>query len=90
MSQPPTKKYQGSKHTLAERSAPYPVSRLAPSMELVDLARTISEADNTIQSHTTGKLKIIARQITALQDEARKILQQAQRDQQLHRNSRPR
>lgn len=54
-------------------------------MDLVDLARVISEADKAIQTHTTGKLKIIARQITALQEEARKILQQAQRDQQLHR-----
>lgn len=85
MSERPTKKHEGKQHRGADRSAPYPVSRLAPSMELVDLARTISEADNSIRTHATSKLAVIARQIKSLQDEARQILEQAQRDQQLHR-----
>ena len=85
MCQPPGKKHQGKNHSGAERSAPYPVSRLAPSMELIDLARTISEADSAIQNNATGKLSVIARQIKSLQDEAKLILQRAQRDQKLHR-----
>jgi len=85
MSKPKTTKHHGKKHTGAEHSAPYPVSRLAPSMELVDLAKAISEADSAIQNNVTGKLSVIARQIKSLQDEAKQILQQAQRDQKLHR-----
>jgi hypothetical protein len=85
MSDQPTKKHQGEQHRGADHSAPYPVSRLAPAMELVDLAKTISDADNTIRTTATGKLSVIARQIKSLQDEARQILQQAQRDQNLHR-----
>jgi hypothetical protein len=85
MSDQSTKKHQGEQHRGADRSAPYPVSRLAPAMELVDLAKTISDADNTIRTNATGKLSVIARQIKSLQDEARQILEQAQRDQNLHR-----
>jgi ribosomal protein L37E len=85
MSDQPTKKHQGGQHRGAERSAPYPVSRLAPAVELVDLAKSISDADKTIRNHATGKLSVIARQIKSLQDEAKQILQQAQRDQKLHR-----
>ena len=72
--------YQGTDH-----SAPYPVSRMAPSFELVNLAEEISQADATLASHTSGKLRLIAKQIKALQAEAREVLEQTQRDQQLHR-----
>jgi len=81
----PNTKYTGNNHQGDARSAPYPVSRMAPATELVDLARTIAEADKTIQSHTNSKLDLIAKQIRSLQDEAHHILKQAQRDQQLHR-----
>lgn len=85
MSRPPVKKYSDNNHAGDARSAPYPVSRLAPATELMDLARLVAEADKTIQSHATGKLKVIAAQIKSLQDEAHRILRQAQRDQTLHR-----
>ena len=81
------KKFTGQKHDGADRSAPYPVSRLAPATELVDLAAAIAQADQTIQSHVSGKLDLIARQIRVLQQQAHEILQQAERDQQLHRAS---
>lgn len=83
----PTKKYSGKNHPGQANTAPYPVSRLAPATELVDLAQTIAEADKTIQSHVTSKLNVIADQIRALQDQAHQILEQAQHDQLLHRAS---
>lgn len=73
------------KHQGADHSAPYPVSRMAPSFELVNLAEEISQADTTLAAHASGKLRLIASQIKALQDEARQILDQTQRDQMLHR-----
>ena len=79
------KKYSGKQHQGTEHSSPYPVSRLAPATELVDLAQTIAHADETIQSHVSSKLKLIARQIQLLQEEAQQILKQAERDQALHR-----
>jgi len=79
-----TKKYSGELHQGSDRSAPYPVSRLAPAFELVDLARQISEADTILNTRVSSKLKVIADQIRHLQDEAREILEQTQQDQQLH------
>ena len=81
----PTKKFNGKNHKGNANTAPYPVSRLAPATELVDLAQSIAEADKTIQSHVSGKLHVIAEQIKTLQDQARQILEQAQHDQILHR-----
>ena len=73
------------KHQGADHSAPYPVSRMAPSFHLVNLAEEISQADVTLATHASGKLRLIANQIKALQDEARQILEKTQRDQLLHR-----
>lgn len=72
-------------HQGADRSAPYPVSRMAPSFDLVNLAEEISQADATLAAHASGKLRLIANQIKALQDEARQVLEKTQRDQLLHR-----
>jgi len=72
-------------HQGADHSAPYPVSRMAPSFELVNLAEEICQADVTLATQATGKLHLIAKQIKALQDEARQVLEQTQRDQLLHR-----
>lgn len=81
------KKTAPVKHTGSDNSAPYPVSRLAPAIELVDLAKQISDADNAIANQTSGKLKLIADQIKALQSEAHRILDQAHQNQELHRAS---
>jgi len=82
-------KEQASSHKLTHQgedySAPYPVSRMAPSFDLVNLAEEISQADATLAAHASGKLRLIAKQIKALQDEARLVLEQTQRDQLLHR-----
>lgn len=79
-----TKKYSGELHQGEDRSAPYPVSRLAPAFELVDLAKQISEADKMINTRVSSKLNVIADQIRHLQEEARQVLEDTQKDQQLH------
>lgn len=78
-------RHQGENHTGADNSAPYPVSRMAPATELVDMAREIAAADSMLGNVTHGKLKVIAEQIRHLQEEANRVLVQARRDQALHR-----
>jgi len=86
MSDDELKKYEGRDlHRGPERSAPYPVSRLAPSIELVDMAREIAQADAMLNNRAGSKLKVIADQIKALQDAAREVLEEARQDQELHR-----
>ena len=77
--------HQGENHQGPDYTAPYPVSRMAPSFEIVDLAREIAHADKQITQHTNSKLKVIAEQIKQLQNQAKAILEQAQQDQILHR-----
>lgn len=69
------------------RAAPYPLSRMAPSFSLVDVAQQIQAADQTLATMTGGKLSLIADQIQRLQSEARAILEKAKRDAELHRVS---
>lgn len=71
-------------HQGADHSAPYPVSRLAPSFGLVDLAREIEQADQRVSSRLGSQLQVIADQVKALQAQAREILEQARNDQRLH------
>ncbi len=78
-------KYSGKTHHGSDRSAPYPVSRMAPATELVDIAQEIATADNMLSTNAHGKLKLIADQIRALQAEAHHVLESTRRDQQLHR-----
>lgn len=63
----------------------YPVSRLAPPFDLIDLARDIAKADDMLSLQTEGKLRLLAEQIRNLQDEALKILQETKKNQDLHR-----
>src|SRR5262245_43778639 len=70
---------------LATRSTPYPTSRLAPRFELVDLAAEIARADETISTVASAKLELVRKQILALQEEARTILEQAAHAARLHR-----
>ena len=85
MSDKVLKKYSGDNHEGADHSAPYPVSRMAPTTELVDLARQSEDADQMLGNVVHAKLKVIAEQMKALQQEARSILESSARDQQLHR-----
>ncbi len=79
------KKHQGENHQQGENQSPYPVSRLAPSIELVDLAQQIAHADNMLATQTEGKLRVIAEQIRRLQEAAKEVLEEAQQAQLLHR-----
>jgi hypothetical protein len=67
------------------RAAPYPLSRQAPSYDLVDIAAQIQKADATLAVATGGKLGVIAEQIGRLQEQARILLEKARRDATLHR-----
>ncbi len=78
-------KYSGENHHGPDRLAPYPISRLAPSIELVDMACEIAKADDIISIQATGKLRLLLDQMRGLQDEARTILEETRRNQELHR-----
>ncbi|MDH5471558.1 MAG: DUF2452 domain-containing protein [Gammaproteobacteria bacterium] len=84
MTKPPSK-HTGANHQGEASTSPYPVSRLAPQVELVDLARQISEADAMVNTRVSAKLKVIADQIKSLQREAQAVLEEARLDQDLHR-----
>src|SRR3712207_6501923 len=78
-------KHGGGRHEGPSRSSPYPLSRLAPAHDLVDVAREIQQADAMLGAVTGAKLEGLARQIRSLQEEARGILDAARRDSELHR-----
>lgn len=73
-------RYEGPAH-----AAPYGLSRLAPSYDLVDVAAQIQKADETLATMAGGKLAVIAEQIQKLQEQARALLERARRDAELHR-----
>jgi len=56
----------------------------ADPMDLVELAQTIQKADEFTKATAGSKLTEIANQIKYLQERARKVLEQAQRDNKLH------
>lgn len=72
-------------HEGPTRTSPYPMSRLAPPVELVDVAREIQRADELTSAIVGGKLGLIAEQIRVLQAQARQVLDDAKRDVDLHR-----
>lgn len=73
------------RHEGPDRTSPYPVSRLSAPIDLVDTAREIQEADQAVNNRTSAKLTVIADQIRALQEQAREVLEESQRDMDLHR-----
>ena len=81
----PSTRHDGARHEGPARTSPYPMSRLAPAHDLVDVAREIQRADAVLGSVATGKLALIADQIRALQEQARGVLLATQRDAELHR-----
>lgn len=79
-----SRNHQPTIHQGADYCSPYPVSRLAPSFGLVDLAREIEQADQMLSSRLGAQLQVIAEQVKALQAQAKQILEQARSDQRLH------
>ncbi len=67
------------------RCSPYPTERAAPAVSLVDLAAQIEQADRKLALATNAKLTVIAEQIAALQEQARRILKEAEESRNLHR-----
>jgi hypothetical protein len=80
----PTLRDSGDKHRGEQRTSPYPMSRLAPVHDLVDVARQIAEADRMIGVVASAELTLIADQIRALQDRARTILAEARESLDIH------
>jgi hypothetical protein len=72
-------------HQGADRSAPYPVSRLAPAFQMTEISAEVERAESMLSARTGAKLRVIADQIQALQAEARKVLAEAREEQALTR-----
>lgn len=66
-----------------QRSAPYPTQRLAPAFQAPELAAELAQAEAMLSARTGAKLRVIADQIKALQEEARKVLTEAREEQAL-------
>lgn len=75
---------EGPKHPV-QRTSTYPMSRLAPVHDLVDVARQIEEADHMLGTTVNAKLQEIAIQIRTLQSRAKDILESARGHAALHR-----
>jgi hypothetical protein len=77
---PPAGHHRGEAH-----ASPYPVSRLAPPHDLVDVARQIQEADQLLGTVAHARLSTIAAQMAALKAEAARILEETRASLDLHR-----
>lgn len=73
------------KHKGPDNTSPYPVSRLAPKFDLLNVEKEIEEASRMLSAVARGKLELIARQMRLLQQEALEIIQKAEDDYSLHR-----
>ncbi|KAF2358750.1 Protein of unknown function DUF2452 [Trinorchestia longiramus] len=81
-----------AKAQLVERSSepggahlvnPYRTTKHAPS-DLVELAQEIQKADAFTRATVSNKLQVIAEQVRFLQEQARRVLQEAQHNADLH------
>ncbi|XP_025712826.1 uncharacterized protein C1orf50 homolog [Callorhinus ursinus] len=64
--------------------SPYHTHRAGDPLDLVALAEQVQKADEFIRANATNKLMVIAEQIQHLQEQARKVLEDAHRDADLH------
>lgn len=78
-------KYQGPNLTLPERASPYPTARGNSAITLVDTAREIERAGESLAHQTNAQLRLIAEQIRWLQEQAQRIVHEAERNLELHR-----
>lgn len=70
---------------ISTRAIPYPTSRLAARIDLVDMAQEIEKADQALGLVVGAKLEVIRNQMRALQEEAQKLLEEAQTSARLQR-----
>ncbi|XP_066493381.1 uncharacterized protein C1orf50 homolog [Tiliqua scincoides] len=61
-----------------------PAARKARPSDLVALAEQVEKADDFVRANACNRLTIIAEQIRYLQEQARKVLEEANRDANLH------
>ncbi|KAL8198519.1 UNVERIFIED_CONTAM: hypothetical protein K2H54_014661 [Gekko kuhli] len=61
-----------------------PGSRKADPLDLVALAEEVQKADDFVRANACNRLTVIAEQIRYLQEQARKVLQDATKDADLH------
>lgn len=78
-------KYKGEKHQGPRHQTPYPTSRQSPSIDLVELAKEVADADDLLTIQAVGKLRVLAEQIEQIRKKAQVILAETRRNQQLHR-----
>ncbi|XP_058408113.1 uncharacterized protein C1orf50 homolog isoform X1 [Diceros bicornis minor] len=64
--------------------SPYHTRRAGDPLDLVALAEQVQKANEFIRANATNKLTVIAEQIQHLQEQARKVLEDARRDADLH------
>ncbi|XP_072308118.1 uncharacterized protein C1orf50 homolog [Eucyclogobius newberryi] len=62
----------------------YQTMRTGDPMDLVELASQVQRGDDFIKANASNKLTVIADQIRYLQEQARKVLEEAKRDADLH------
>ncbi|XP_032094714.1 uncharacterized protein C1orf50 homolog [Thamnophis elegans] len=61
-----------------------PAARKSQPSDLVALAEQVKEADGFVRANACNRLTVIAEQIRYLQEQARKVLEDAKRDADLH------
>ncbi|XP_076315287.1 uncharacterized protein C1orf50 homolog [Tachypleus tridentatus] len=59
-------------------------SSAKPHLDLVELAQQIQTADNFTKANACSKLSVIAEQVRFLQEQARKVLEEAKNNSDLH------
>ncbi|XP_041128944.1 uncharacterized protein C1orf50 homolog [Polyodon spathula] len=62
----------------------YQTNRVGDPMDLVALAQQVQKADEFIRANASNRLTVIAEQIQYLQEQARKVLEDAKKDAELH------
>ncbi|XP_066547063.1 uncharacterized protein C1orf50 homolog isoform X1 [Amia ocellicauda] len=62
----------------------YQTHRVGDPMDLVALAQQVQKADDFVRANACNKLTVIAEQIRYLQEQARKVLEDAKKDADLH------
>ncbi|XP_072239028.1 uncharacterized protein C1orf50 homolog [Leuresthes tenuis] len=62
----------------------YQTNRVGDPMDLVALAEQVQKGDDFVKANACNKLTVIADQIRYLQEQARKALEEAKRDADLH------
>ncbi|XP_012678045.1 uncharacterized protein C1orf50 homolog [Clupea harengus] len=62
----------------------YQTNRLGDPMDLVSLAQVVQKSDEFVRANACNRLTVIADQIRYLQEQARKVLEEAKKDADLH------